>query len=125
METVETRTETIHVDPEGIVRCVVKEVASMTEEDARANIAAIWECNGQRPARVLVDARKTHHVTREARAFLAGEETARVQAACALWVSSPVSTLIANFFMGFNRPRYPVRIFSSEADALKWLRDCG
>jgi hypothetical protein len=39
----------------------------------------------------------------------------------ALLVGSPVTRVIGNFFIGLNKPRWPVRLFRSESDALAWL----
>jgi hypothetical protein len=36
-------------------------------------------------------------------------------------VSSTVSRVIGNFFMGINKPPVPTRLFSDEAAATKWL----
>jgi len=49
-------------------------------------------------------------------------ETARTKAV-AIIVSSPVSRVIANFFIGFNKPKRPVRIFNSVDEAKKWFRE--
>src|SRR5262245_21185384 len=122
LESIETRTETITLGVDGIVRCVVRPGARMSLEDARQNIAAVAQVGAGQRVPVLVDGRRVHYVSREARDFLAGEEVARVQSACALWVSSPVSVVIANFFLGINKPQYPTRLFSSEHEAVAWLR---
>ncbi len=121
--TIDTPTETISLGADGIVRCVVKESIRMSLEDARANLAVVARLGAGKAVPVLVDARKAHYVAREAREFLSGEETVGIQSACALWISSPVSVVIANFFLGINKPRFPTRLFHSEYEALAWLRN--
>jgi hypothetical protein len=59
---------------------------------------------------------------REARLFFAGEETAKVESAAALIIDSLLSRAIGNFFMGLNKPIIPTRLFTSEAEALAWLK---
>ena len=59
--------------------------------------------------------------TREARAYFASDEVARRVRAVALWVDSPVSRMIGNFFLGVGVQRTPSKIFTSEADAVSWL----
>jgi len=59
---------------------------------------------------------------REARRYFAGEETAKVESAAALLIESPLSKAIGNFFMGLNKPIVPTRLFTSEAEALAWLK---
>jgi hypothetical protein len=34
-----------------------------------------------------------------------------------------VARAIGNFFMGLNKPLIPTRLFTSEAEALGWLRE--
>jgi len=38
-------------------------------------------------------------------------------------VDSDVTKLMANFFFRFSRPPYVVRMFTAEADALRWLEE--
>jgi len=37
-------------------------------------------------------------------------------------VGSPLSQALGNMLMGLNRPAIPCRLFTSELEALKWLR---
>jgi hypothetical protein len=59
--------------------------------------------------------------TREAREAYAAEGHQYVSAAAVL-IDNPVSRVIGNFFIGLNRPRLPMRLFVSEAEALAWLQ---
>lgn len=74
------------------------------------------------PLPFLMDIRHARKVTREARVFYAGSEAAEVLAATALLIGSPISRAIANFFLGMNKPKMPTRLFTSESEALEWLR---
>lgn len=71
---------------------------------------------------VLVDIRNVGTVEREARVLFSGEVAMRLTRAAAVLVDSPVSRIIGKFFIGLNRPGYPIRMFSSEKKALEWLR---
>ena len=53
---------------------------------------------------------------------LSGPEALVVSHAVALLVGSPLSRAIGNFYLGFNRPTVPTRIFNAEAAALEWLQ---
>ena len=57
----------------------------------------------------------------EARALLAGPTATAVSLAVALVVESPLSTVLGNFYLGFNRPETPTRLFTSVAEAEDWL----
>jgi hypothetical protein len=76
---------------------------------------------GPRPTMVLMQ--DMARVEREARAFFASDEyMRRLSTQTALVVGSPVSRVIANFFVGLNRPTYPCRAFDEPELALSWLR---
>jgi hypothetical protein len=61
-------------------------------------------------------------VAREARQYYSGKEAAQTVRAVGLLVTSPLSRLIGNFFMVINKPPVPFRLFTSETEALEWLR---
>lgn len=73
-----------------------------------------------KPALVLMQA--IARVDRDARAFFTTEEYSRLCSQTALVVGSPVSRVIGNFFVGLNRPKYPLRIFDDPQLAEQWLR---
>jgi hypothetical protein len=58
----------------------------------------------------------------DAREYYSSEEAAQVVCACAGITNSLIGRVIGNFFIGFNRPPTPGRIFNSEEDAVKWLK---
>ena len=69
--------------------------------------------------------RATTEISKEARDYFANERTASIQRATALLVSSPVSRVIGNFFMGLNKPMSPTRMFTDTAAAIQWLHGFG
>ncbi len=96
-----------------------------TLQTAQENIEAqarIRDALGKEMTRVLIDMRQTTRIGREARHHYAGKRTASIQRATALLVASPLSATIANFFMGLNKPLSPTRMFTSEDEAIAWLR---
>lgn len=119
----EVRSQTIWLDDDGIVRMKMKpDVFELDLADAQEVIRTVDAmCGGvRRPT--LVDLRELRSMSRDCRKYFAGPETARVQVAVALLVVSPLARAIGNFFMGLNKPLIPTRLFTSEADALVWLR---
>ncbi len=72
---------------------------------------------------LLADVGLIKTMERKARLYLGGKEAASAVSAVAIIVSSPVARVIANFFMGMNKPLYPTRMFSDTEVALKWLRE--
>ncbi|MBD3344724.1 MAG: PAS domain S-box protein [Chitinivibrionales bacterium] len=119
----ETSTSKIWLGNDGIIREIVtKPNVSMTLSEAQQEIAAILLASRGKPRPCIVDVRKSGWVTREAREYLSGSDAARGTSACALIVDSPLSRIIGNFFTTFNRPAFPVKLLSSEEEALGWIQ---
>ncbi len=73
-----------------------------------------------RPTLVLMS--DVARIERQARAIFVSEAYIRLCCQTALVVGSPVSRVIGNFFVGLNRPTYPVAIFDDKELAAKWLQ---
>ena len=91
-------------------------------EDAREIITRLRTLGGLVPRPILVDLTAIKSMSRGARQYFSGPDTAKVQSAAALLVGSPLARAVGNFFMGFNKGLIPARLFTSEAEALEWLR---
>lgn len=68
---------------------------------------------------LLVDSRALASMDRHARHFY---QRAEGPLAVALLISSPLTRMIATFFMGLNQPALPIKLFTSEPEARAWLR---
>ncbi|MDQ3190652.1 MAG: hypothetical protein M3Q58_03585 [Bacteroidota bacterium] len=71
---------------------------------------------------MLIDARLGSSVSPEARDFAASPESANLKLASAIVVNTFSNKLIANFYINFNKPVIPVKVFSSINEALDWLK---
>lgn len=89
--------------------------------DARENVAVARRLSAGDRLPILVDLRDIRSQTAEARAHFSGPEGVAVGGAVALVVASPLSRAIGNFYLGFNRPTVPTRIFSDVSLAETWL----
>lgn len=95
----------------------------MALADAQENVAAIFEIGGRQRSRVLVDMRGVRSQSREARAYFGGPEAERASLAVALLIGSPVSRVLANFFLRLNPQRVPSALFTDDRAAIAWLMD--
>ena len=120
--TITTRTAIQWLDDDGIGRRVNLPDSNETLSDAIENIAACTELSGGRSTLALIDGRNMKSITKEAREYYTGEETVKITKACALLVSSPLTRTIGNFFFKINKPKYPMKLFSSEIEAIAWLK---
>ena len=70
---------------------------------------------------MLFDISSVKEVTKEARETLASEKANQYTIALAVIVRHPVTRTIANFFLKFQQPRYPFRLFTDLESAREWL----
>jgi len=61
-------------------------------------------------------------ITKEARDNAVKIEDQSMLGASAVVVDSLPYKLIANFYLKFNKPKRPYKVFSNEEDAIKWLK---
>lgn len=122
MNKIITRTQEMVLDEHGIVCCRVLPGAEINLEDAKENVLAVKLLAPGRRVPIYVDAGASKGGTKEARDYFASEEVARIQTACAFLVSSPLSYLIGNFFLGLNKTKFPFRLFQKEEQAKEWLK---
>ena len=121
---VETSTQKLFWDSENeIVHCEL--FGDQTAEElAKENVDAqesIRDGLNKVKTRVLIDMTAITEISKEARDYFANERTASIQRATALLISSPVSRVIGNFFMGLNKPITPTRLFTDPDKAIQWL----
>ncbi|KQU65435.1 STAS/SEC14 domain-containing protein [Phycicoccus sp. Root101] len=88
-------------------------------EEARAVDAEI-KALGQDKIRSLVDLREVASIDRPAREFFMDRNPN--YRAVALVAGSASTRMLANFFLGLKRGSIPVKMFTSEADAVTWLQ---
>jgi len=96
---------------------VIYEVKQLSE--IVVNIGLI---TNQKKCLQLIVAGKYSNVSKEAREFMALEESVRFSIAEAYILQSLAQKIVANFFLRFNTPKAPTRMFTNRESAEKWLR---
>ncbi|TND07158.1 MAG: hypothetical protein FD123_3303 [Bacteroidetes bacterium] len=108
---------------EHVVRVRIDDGAEIGMEEALASHEAMKKLTGGRFCILLIDVRNTNfNVASEVRAFASSEEGSSTRYADAILVDSLSNALVGNFYIRFNRPRIPTRIFKSEAKAMEWIK---
>ena len=106
-------------ETEQVVRFVWAPGSVCTVQQARAGSATIRALDkGTVP--MLVDMRQMKKLEREARELYKTDKGG--VGAMALLVGSPVTKMLANFFMRTDTDTTPTRMFTDESMALTWLR---
>ena len=90
--------------------------------DTQENAAAFDKLSEGKKRLVLIDIKEVKSISREARQYYGSEKMTESASATALLVGSPVTRVIGSFFLGLYRPSHPVKLFTSEAEAIKWLK---
>ena len=104
-----------------VVRATFHQGAEVTLPDAEQHAATVEALCGGRKVAVLVDLRQLKSQDRETRAFYASARSVAFTKCCALLINSSLSKVLGSFFMGFNKPPYPTRLFTSPEEAEAWL----
>jgi hypothetical protein len=121
-EVIETRTAYIRLGEDGIIRAANR-ILDVTVEDMKQFAEDLIKLSGGKKLLIFIDMRKIRSITRDARLFASNAGAIQVVRAVALLIDSPISRVIGNFFLGINKPPYPTRLFTSEVEALSWLKN--
>lgn len=122
MEKEITKTQISHIwlESDHIVHAKFLPGAVVTLEKTKEMFNVFLELLGDKGAFFLIDIRKVKSSERESRVFVAKEERPK-NLGTAILVNSPVSRVIGNFFMGLNKPPFPVKLVTSEEKAFEWF----
>jgi hypothetical protein len=123
MKTIQTKVAHFSYDSRSrILRMKILDDASIEVEDAIQNYeAALSLTNGEKHL-LLVDAQASVYVSKETRIYSA-QPKPNSPLAMALIVNSTANRLIGNFYINFNKPKVPTRLFPTEEKALRWLEE--
>ncbi|MBD3639018.1 MAG: hypothetical protein HUJ25_16810 [Crocinitomicaceae bacterium] len=121
-EYVELRCYYTWVGDDGIVRTKVKNGAEIELEDAIENSRVV---NGFQIAEkfpIIVDTGQIKSMSKEARDFFSLRNRESKVNSIAIIRNKVIGNMIANFFIGLNKPAVPVKLFSREQEAVEWCK---
>ena len=96
-------------------------------EGARITVAGMHHANQEHralsgtPRPVLVSGKDLVSVSEDAMGFCSDAEITEVTSAMALIVHSLLARHLGNLFLNYYKPPYPVKLFSDEQQARRWL----
>ena len=105
---------------DGIVRTKVKKNAEVHLEDAKENSIAVNSFHTYNEYALIIDTSEIKSITKEARNHFSMNGRKSNVVCFAIIISSPLSAVVGNFFMGLNKPRVPARLFTKESEAILW-----
>lgn len=106
---------------DGILRIRINDGAVIGLPQAKLQFETIKRLCGEDKIAVLVDSSASHTITKEAQEFAANNVGNRI--ATAVISPNPFSKLTLNLFLGIFRPTTPFKMFTSEENAVKWLKE--
>ena len=122
MQNISTRTALISKKYENLILIKMKDGIEMGAEEESENLQAGTKLANNKKHLVLVDGRCDLTIDDEGRRFMAGAETAKYRIAVAVIANNIAVQLLINFLVKFHKPLTPTALFSSERDALVWLK---
>lgn len=122
LQTLETRTVHVSLRRDGIILQRMLPVQRQTMQDARDNLAAFNTLAVGTPHPMLLDARHPVTIDADVSNFYSSPENTGSISAMAILIGSRIGRSVGNVLIAVRPQAYPTRMFTSEDDALVWLR---
>ena len=107
---------------DGIVQLNTADDAYFTIKEAREFIAALRSITRGVPHPVLKVPGTHANVDKDSRIFMASGEALQYSVAEAVLIRNMAQRIIGNFYLKFDRPKKPVRLFDNMPEAEAWLK---
>lgn len=117
-----TRTAKIWEDEFGIIHAKILQGAELILKDAIENLDAMDKLSRNKSILLLSDMRLATSSSKEHRDYFALPRAAKAISVGAMLVKSPITKIMGNMFINFTKPPYLVKLFTSEKDAMAWLK---
>lgn len=103
-----------------ILGCKFKSNA-INKEDALSLVNSRYEFADSKNILALIDIKNLETVSKEAREIFSEKKASTGIKAAAIVADNPLNKLLANFYLNFNKPPVPIKIFTKQEEARKWL----
>ncbi len=121
MERIKTRTAEIWKDENDIFWVKLLSDVEIDLEDITDNLLVTRNITGNKPFLKILDSRSNWKMTPEASGYFKKEDVPETTIARAVLTSSMVDKIIKRFLLALYKPEVPLKFFTSEEDAAKWL----
>lgn len=119
---VETSVANVYLKEKDLVVVKYKPNADVELDDMIAIHEAERKITNDKKHVALLDARGFISISNEARQYGASTKPTRYRIAAALLVDSLSVRILGNFYLNFNKPKVPTKMFSDEKKAISWLK---
>ena len=120
---IETSTAFVTLVNEVVAVISVKENALIDVEQTWENYHAVIKLNPAGDFPVLFEPKGFVTITKESRELVATKDMAKDSCATALIVNNIAMKLMGNFFIRFDKPPRPTRLFTNREEAIAWCKE--
>ena len=106
---------------EDVLFVKMKEGISLGQKEMEELLIKAVELTAPNKYFAIVDMTATYDSTLEARNFYAESDYSKLRYADAFIVNSLPMRLLVNFFISFNKPKIPSKMFNDQRTALNWV----
>lgn len=101
-----------------------KDGVDFEEDDAIETDKIFYDLCEGKPFCSLIDARVYGSISSKAREFFANDKLVKdIRIAEAFVLNNLATRMLAKFYINFNKPNNPIKIFSNVDDAKRWLSE--
>ena len=117
-------TSTMWFDEDGVLYSIQKPHApqQVSKEEALVQMDEFRKLIGGKKTCMISYSSSTTPPPKKADRDWISKELDSIVKALGIISASPLSKMVANLFFGLKPPAYPVKFFSNEADAKKWIK---
>lgn len=119
---IETRTSSVWIGSDNIVRIIKKTGTEENLSDAKEVVEAIRKLTLDKPYPAMVNFRGMKSQSEEAQQYYSGYFSKHNEVACALVTGDYDNSDLAKNYIEEKKPTTPTRFFRTEESALTWLK---
>lgn len=120
LSSVRTSKSSIHLLTNGVVVIEVDNNVVIEVEDVKDIVKSQGELTGKKKHPVVTVPSEYTSVTKEARHFMSGKEAAKYTLVDGFVIRALAQKILANFYMRFQKPVVPTKIFRTKEEAVEW-----
>ena len=121
MRKIELEKATVAIEND-IIHIHLKSGQEIELSDAVFIVEAMGKLGDGKKYPILIDAGEFSSIDKEARIFSATAESNLYTLADAIAYCNIAQKLLANFYVKYNKPLVPTRVFANKAEAVDWLK---
>ena len=112
----------VELTNDGVMCIHIKPDSDVELRDAVLIVEAMGKLGNQKKYPVLIDAGEFSSVDKETRIFAASIESNNYTMADAIAYCNLAQQLMAQFYLKYNKPTVPTKVFADRDEAMTWLK---